>query len=81
MPGAVTAVPDHGGTGRSSSAGLLQLAFLRAVPTTSLNQEWASVGTNFSGDTDVLAQYGPLAAIGGVLGASRLAVLLYVDAV
>jgi amino acid transporter len=60
---------------------LLQLAFLGAAPTSSLNQGWASVGTNFSGDTDVLAQFGPLAAIGGVLGASRLAVLLYVDAV
>jgi len=60
---------------------LLQLAFLGAVPTSSLSQGWSGVGTNFSGDSNVLAQFGPLAAIAGVLGASWLAVLLYVDAV
>ncbi len=59
---------------------LLQLAFLGAVPTSSLSQGWAKVGTNFSGDAGVLAQFGPLAAIAGVLGATWLAVLLYVDA-
>jgi amino acid transporter len=31
---------------------LLQLAFLGAVPTSSLSGGWASVGTNFSGDTN-----------------------------
>ena len=60
---------------------LLQLAFLGAVPSDSLRQGWSQVGTNFSGDTNVLAQFGPLAAIAGVLGASWLAVLLYIDAV
>ena len=60
---------------------LLQLAFLGAVPSSSLGQGWASVGTNFSGDAGVLAQFGPLAAIAGVLGATWLAILLYVDAV
>ena len=60
---------------------LLQLAFLGAVPTDSLGQGWSQVGTNFSGDTNVLAQFGPLAAIAGVLGATWLAVLLYIDAV
>lgn len=59
---------------------VLQLAFLGAVPTSSLREGWAGVGTNFAGDTNVLAQFGPLAAIAGVLGASWLAVLLYVDA-
>ena len=60
---------------------LLQLAFLGAVPSSSLRDGWASVGTNFTGDTNVLAQFGPLAAIAGVIGATWLAVLLYVDAV
>ncbi|MFR9803407.1 APC family permease [Pseudonocardia sp. RS010] len=59
----------------------LQLAFLGAVPTESLSQGWSQVGTNFSGDTNVLAQFGPLAAIAGVIGAVWLAVLLYIDAV
>ena len=59
----------------------LQLAFLGAVPDDSLRQGWAQVGTNFTGDTNVLAQFGPLAAIAGVLGATWLAVLLYIDAV
>ena len=59
----------------------LQLAFLGAVPSSSLKEGWAGVGTNFTGDTKVLAQFGPLAAIAGVLGATWLAVLLYIDAV
>ncbi len=60
---------------------LLQLAFLGAVPTSSLRAGWSGVGTNFTGDTNVLAQFGPLAAIAGVIGATWLAVLLYIDAV
>lgn len=60
---------------------LLRLAFIGAVPTRSLSHSWAGVGRNFTGDTHVLAQFGPLAAIAGVLGASWLAVLLYIDAV
>ena len=59
----------------------LQLAFLGAVPDDSLRQGWSQVGTNFTSDTNVLAQFGPLAAIAGVLGATWLAVLLYIDAV
>ncbi|MFC5992815.1 APC family permease [Pseudonocardia hispaniensis] len=60
---------------------LLQLAFVGAVPTDSLSHGWVDVGRNFTGDTHVLAQFGPLAAIAGVLGATWLAVLLYIDAV
>jgi amino acid transporter len=60
---------------------LLQLAFIGAVPSGSLSHSWANVGKNFTGDTHVLAQFGPLAAIAGVIGASWLAVLLYIDAV
>ncbi len=60
---------------------LLQLAFIGAVPTESLSQGWSQVGTNFSGNSNVLAQFGPLAAIAGVIGATWLAILLYIDAV
>jgi amino acid transporter len=59
---------------------LLQLAFVGAVPTSSLAGGWSGVGTHFAGDTHVLAQFGPLAAIAGVLGVTWLAVLLYIDA-
>jgi amino acid transporter len=59
---------------------LLQLAFLGAVPTSSLIGGWSGVGTHFAGDTHVLAQFGPLAAIAGGLGVTWLAVLLYIDA-
>ncbi len=60
---------------------LLQLAFLGAVPTAALRGGWANIGTNFTGNTHVLAQFGPLAAIAGVLGLTWLVVLLYVDAI
>jgi amino acid transporter len=59
---------------------LLQLAFIGAVPTGALRTGWADVGTNFTGDTHVLAQFGPLAAIAGFLGVTWLAILLYIDA-
>ncbi|HET8598772.1 MAG TPA: APC family permease [Segeticoccus sp.] len=61
---------------------LLQLAFLGSVPGAAVSKAgWAKVGENFTGDTQVLAQFGPLAAIAGVLGLTWLAVLLYADAI
>ncbi|HET7304526.1 MAG TPA: APC family permease [Segeticoccus sp.] len=61
---------------------LLQVAFLGATPTEAVTAGgWAKVGDNFTGDTGVLAQFGPLAAIAGVLGLTWLAVLLYADAI
>ncbi|MFI5613308.1 APC family permease [Amycolatopsis sp. NPDC051903] len=61
---------------------LLQIAFIGAVPSDAVaKQGWASVGTNFSTGGDVLATFGPLAAIAGVLGIGWLAALLYADAI
>ncbi len=60
----------------------LQIAFIGASPTEAITKGgWANVGENFTSGTDVLAQFGPLAAIATVLGLGWLAVLLYVDAI
>lgn len=60
----------------------LQIAFIGAVPTEAISAEgWAKVGANFTSGTDVLATFGPLAAIAGILGAVWLAGLLYADAI
>lgn len=60
----------------------LQIAFIGAVPTSAITAEgWSSVGENFSSRNDVLATFGPLAAIAGILGAAWLAGLLYADAI
>ncbi len=60
----------------------LQIAFLGAVPSEAIAAEgWAKVGANFTGETEVLALFGPLAAIAGLLGAVWLAGLLYADAI
>lgn len=60
----------------------LQIAFIGAVPTDAIKAEgWQAVGAHFSSHGDVLATFGPLAAIAGILGASWLAGLLYADAV
>ncbi|QRP48225.1 APC family permease [Amycolatopsis sp. FDAARGOS 1241] len=61
---------------------LLQIAFIGAVPSDAVaKQGWVNVGTNFSTGGDVLATFGPLAAIAGVLGIGWLAALLYADAI
>lgn len=61
---------------------LLQTAFIGSVPGNAVAKEgWAAVGANFSSHGDVLATFGPLAAIAGILGAVWLAGLLYADAV
>ena len=61
---------------------LLQIAFLGASPSEAIKAGgWAEVGKNFSGLTDVPAQFGPLAAIASILGLTWLAVLLYADAI
>ncbi len=60
----------------------LQVAFIGAAPTDAITAEgWSKVGDNFTSGTDVLAQFGPLAAVATVIGAGWLAVLLYIDAV
>jgi len=61
---------------------LLQIAFVGAVPTSAIKAEgWQAVGAHFSSHGDVLATFGPLAAIAGILGAVWLAGLLYADAI
>ncbi|MDF4252585.1 APC family permease [Streptomyces sp. WMMB303] len=61
---------------------LLQIAFIGAVPTSAIKAEgWQAVGAHFSSHGDVLATFGPLAAIAGILGAVWLAGLLYADAI
>ncbi|EST29196.1 hypothetical protein N566_22410 [Streptomycetaceae bacterium MP113-05] len=60
----------------------LQIAFIGAVPSEAITEDgWANVGANFTGETDVLAVFGPLAAIAGIVGAVWLAGLLYADAI
>jgi amino acid transporter len=59
----------------------LQVAFIGAAPTHAITAAgWAKVGDHF-GNTGTPAQFGPLAAVAGVLGITWLAVLLYIDAV
>lgn len=59
----------------------LQVAFIGALPDHALRNGWANIGTSFSnGLNDVVATYGPLAAVASVLGLGWLAILLYVDA-
>ncbi|WP_326837830.1 APC family permease [Amycolatopsis rhabdoformis] len=61
---------------------LLQIAFIGAVPSDAVGKQgWANVGANFSAGGDVLATFGPLAAIAGILGLGWLAGLLYADAI
>ncbi|WP_257927445.1 APC family permease, partial [Amycolatopsis iheyensis] len=61
---------------------LLQIAFIGAVPSDAIaKQGWQGVGSNFSANTDVLATFGPLAAIASILGVGWLAALLYADAI
>ena len=61
---------------------LLQIAFIGSVPSKAITAEgWAHVGSNFTARGDVLATFGPLAAIAGVLGVVWLAGLLYADAI
>ncbi|MEV6897722.1 APC family permease [Amycolatopsis sp. NPDC051372] len=61
---------------------LLQIAFIGAVPSDAVaKQGWQNVGANFSAGGDVLATFGPLAAIAGILGLGWLAGLLYADAI
>lgn len=60
----------------------LQIAFIGSVPTGAIAaQGWAQVGHNFTSGTEVLAQFGPLAAIAGVVGLGWLGALLYADAI
>ncbi|MFR9676827.1 APC family permease [Streptomyces sp. TR02-1] len=60
----------------------LQIAFIAAVPSEAITAEgWQAVGANFTSGSDVLATFGPLAAIAGILGAVWLAGLLYADAI
>ncbi|HET6500573.1 MAG TPA: APC family permease [Amycolatopsis sp.] len=60
----------------------LQIAFLGAVPTSALQKGgWSNVGDNFTSAGDVVAQFGPLAAVASALGMGWLAMTLYVDAV
>jgi amino acid transporter len=61
---------------------MLQVAFIGSVPSSALKAEgWKAVGAHFSSHGDVLATFGPLAAIAGILGAVWLAGLLYADAI
>ncbi|MFB9927825.1 APC family permease [Amycolatopsis halotolerans] len=61
---------------------LLQIAFIGAVPSDAIaKQGWEHVGANFTAGGDVLATFGPLAAISTVLGIGWLAALLYADAI
>lgn len=61
---------------------LLQVAFIGAVPREAIEAEgWQAVGEHFSSRGDVLAAFGPLAAVAGIIGAVWLAGLLYADAV
>jgi amino acid transporter len=61
---------------------LLQVAFIGSVPSDAITAEgWAKVGSNFTARGDVLATFGPLAAIAGILGVVWLAGLLYADAI
>ncbi|MEU4670768.1 APC family permease [Amycolatopsis sp. NPDC023774] len=61
---------------------LLQIAFIGAVPSDAVaKQGWQNVGANFTAGGDVLATFGPLAAIAGILGLGWLAGLLYADAI
>jgi amino acid transporter len=61
---------------------LLQIAFIGAVPSKAISAEgWQAIGTHFTSRGDVLATFGPLAAIAGILGAVWLAGLLYADAI
>jgi amino acid transporter len=61
---------------------VLQIAFIGAVPSGAVAaQGWQGVGSNFSASTDVLATFGPLAAIASIIGTGWLAGLLYADAI
>ncbi|MDX3191793.1 APC family permease [Streptomyces sp. MN03-5084-2B] len=61
---------------------LLQVAFIGAVPSSAVEaQGWQGVGANFSSGADVLATFGPLAAIATIIGTGWLAALLYADAI
>ncbi|MFE3176717.1 APC family permease [Amycolatopsis sp. NPDC059090] len=61
---------------------LLQIAFIGAAPSDAIaKQGWEHVGANFTAGSDVLATFGPLAAISSVLGIGWLATLLYADAI
>ena len=61
---------------------LLQVAFIGAVPSQAVApQGWKGVGANFSSGADVLATFGPLAAIATIIGTGWLAGLLYADAI
>ncbi len=54
---------------------LLQVAFIGAVPGSTLSHPGGWLGLSFTND------FGPLAAIAGILGLTWLAILLYIDAV
>lgn len=59
----------------------LQITFIGALPSSTLANGWAHIGTSFTGDLGhIAAAFGPLAALAGILGLSWLALLLYVDA-
>lgn len=59
----------------------LQVAFIGALPESSLANGWANIGVDFSsGITGVAAAFGPLAALATVLGLTWVAILLYIDA-
>ncbi|MEV6644166.1 APC family permease [Amycolatopsis sp. NPDC051371] len=61
---------------------LLQIAFIGAVPSRAVApQGWQGVGANFSAGADVMATFGPLAAIATIIGTGWLAALLYADAI
>ncbi|MEU0529000.1 APC family permease [Amycolatopsis tolypomycina] len=61
---------------------LLQVAFIGAVPSSAVAPRgWQAVGANFSSGADVLATFGPLAAIATIIGTGWLAALLYADAI
>ncbi len=60
---------------------LLQVAFIGALPEGSLIEGWRNIGKHFaSGMSDVVAAFGPLAAIAGIMGLSWIVILLYIDA-
>lgn len=61
---------------------LLQVAFIGSVPSHAITAHgWKAVGENFTSHGDVLATFGPLAAIAGIIGVVWLAGLLYADAI
>lgn len=59
---------------------LLQVAFIGTLPARAFVEGWANIGMHFAGGTEVVAVFGPLAAMAVVMGLSWLAVLLYIDA-